>query len=269
MGDKMKKAVFFDIDGTLIDAGHGMPYMSEASRKSIRSLQQAGHYTFLATGRPYAFLDPELRSFGFDGYVLMNGALVMLGDKILYKKPLPGVQIADICALCERQGIEYILQGKQHVYLKKEYQLLQRFYAGLKISPEFFVDTFALDSIEAYKMEFLTSSEKTAATVYPELLQTKGITGIQDPFHAMNLELYAASETKGSGILHALEYLGMSPEQSFAFGDGENDLEMMDTVGTSLVMGNAHPRLREKADYFVPSVQEDGVSEGIRRYILS
>jgi hydroxymethylpyrimidine pyrophosphatase-like HAD family hydrolase len=57
-------------------------------------------------------------------------------------------------------------------------------------------------------------------------------------------------------------------EASYAFGDGLNDLEMMDTVGTSLVMGNAGNELKAKADYVLPSVDEDGVADGIYRYIL-
>lgn len=263
----MKKAVFFDIDGTLIDAGHGMPRMSEASKRAIRALQQAGHYTFIASGRPYAFLDPELLAFGFDGYVLMNGAVVMLGDKVIYKKPLPKETVAQVCAICEQHAIEYILQGKRHVYLKKAYQGLQHFYADLAIRQTLFIDTFAVEETTAYKMEFLSQNPEAPA-IYQHFLQMQGITGIQDPFHAMNLELYARSETKGTGILHALSYLQIPVEQSFAFGDGENDLEMMDTVGTSLVMGNAHPRLLEKADHLLPTVCEDGVSTGIRRYIL-
>lgn len=263
----MKKAVFFDIDGTLIDAVHGMPRMSRASREAIRALQQAGHYTFIASGRPYAYLDPELLAFRFDGYVLMNGAVVMLGDKVIYEKPLLQETVQQVCNICEQNDIEYILQGKRHVYLKPEYQLLERFYTSLDIGLELFVDTFDRRTTRAYKMEFLTGNP-AAPAVYRRLLQLPGLTGIQDPFHAMNLELYAASETKGTGILHALEYLHVPAEQSYAFGDGENDKEMMDTVGMSLVMGNAHPALRERADHLVPSVRADGVAEGIARYIL-
>ena len=65
-----------------------------------------------------------------------------------------------------------------------------------------------------------------------------------------------------------MEKLGLPREQSFAFGDGLNDLEMMDTVGTALVMGNGQPELKEKADFIVPTVAEDGVAYGVEHYIL-
>ena len=49
----MRKAVFFDLDGTIIDVTHKRPLPAEAVRTAIHRLQEAGHYAFVATGRPY------------------------------------------------------------------------------------------------------------------------------------------------------------------------------------------------------------------------
>ena len=51
----MKKAIFFDIDGTLIDGLEGLTQMTPKVLKAIRRLQQEGHYVFIATGRPMLF----------------------------------------------------------------------------------------------------------------------------------------------------------------------------------------------------------------------
>jgi Cof subfamily protein (haloacid dehalogenase superfamily) len=267
----MKKAIFFDIDGTLIDGAHGMPHMRAATREAIRRVQQAGHYTFIATGRPYAFLDPELLDFGFDGYILMNGAVVMLQDRIIHQQALAKEKVERICEVCDEEGVEYLLAGKHHVYLKKKFRLLGDFYKMFSISRRFFIEEFDREKTTAYKMEFLSPDNRGFACVYDRFTKESslsGVTGVMDPFKHTQFELYARSETKGTGILHALEYLSIPVEQSFAFGDGENDLEMMDTVGTALVMGNAHPLLKEKASYIVPSVQDDGVAKGIEKFIL-
>ncbi len=85
----------------------------------------------------------------------------------------------------------------------------------------------------------------------------------------MNFELYAKAETKATGIQHALDYLSIPVADSFAFGDGENDREMMRAVGCSFAMGNAQMSLKELANYTVDSVGNDGVAEGIGRYILN
>lgn len=264
----MKKAVFFDIDGTLIDAAHGMPHMSEASRQAIRSLQAAGHYTFIASGRPYAFLDPELLAFGFDGYVLMNGAAVMMGDQVIYKQTLPMDFIDEVCSACDARGVEYLFEGLYHVYTKNARGRLARFYEALSIPTTCLVTDFAASHIDVFKMEF-NAVDSQGAAVYDQF-QSDQIRGMRYPLFQgeWGFELYARSETKGSGILHALSYLGIPVENSFAFGDGDNDFEMMTTVGTSLVMGNAQPALKEAGDYIVPTVTDDGVAAGITQYIL-
>ena len=81
------KAVFFDVDGTLIEGTHpDYRYMRENVQKAIRKLQEQGHYVFIASGRSLAFLDEKIRNFGFDGYVLLNGSVIFFHDKIIYVK---------------------------------------------------------------------------------------------------------------------------------------------------------------------------------------
>ena len=96
-----KKAVFFDIDGTLINIMKGRTQIAPCD------LRAAGHCTFIACGRRYAYLEPELvQQDLFDGYVLMNGAVVLLGDKTIYKQMLPQKTVEEIAALSEQLGVE-------------------------------------------------------------------------------------------------------------------------------------------------------------------
>lgn len=262
------KAIFFDIDGTLINITTGQTQMRPAVRTAIESLRAAGHHTFIASGRPYAYLDPELAVSGaFDGFVLMNGAAVMLGGEVIYDEPLPKATVQEIAALCEENGIEYVLEGLHEVYLKPEHKHMEQFYTDIDISLSRFVRDYDLEQVDVYKLEFY-SKAPGGSGVFDRLLNWQGLTGLMDPYHKKNMELYASAVTKGSGICRALEFLGIPRAQSYAFGDGLNDMEMMEVVGTSLVMGNARPQLKEKADHIVPSVDEDGVAVGIERYIL-
>lgn len=263
----MKKAIFFDIDGTLIDAGHGMTQMSDRVKTAIRRLQAAGHVVLLASGRPYAFLDEELKRFGFDGYVLMNGAAVMIGDEVVYKRPMRVDFVKRICAVCEAHGVEYILQGVKHVYLKAEFQKMRQFYNKLKIPMENFMDQFDPEAINVYKMEFAATD--AAGKAICRSFVTEDMTFMEDPHLNNNFELYSRKETKASGALHALQRLKIPVSASYAFGDGENDLEILDAVGCSFAMGNGHETAKAAADHIVASVHDDGVAEGIERYILA
>lgn len=263
-----RKAIFFDIDGTLINIMQQRPQMTERTRQAIESLRRAGHRTLIASGRPFVYLDDELTTQGlFDGYVLMNGAAVFVDGRCVYEQSLPRALVQEIVALSEEHGVEYILQGPRQVYLRPEFHGLERFYRGIGIDTGRFVRSFSLENIAVCKMEFL-SFEAEGGGVFRRLLAMPGLTGLMDPYHKKNMELYASDISKGSGILRALDALSIPVNDSIAFGDGLNDIEMMQTVGTGVAMGNARPEVKAVARYTVPSVDEDGVAWGISHLIL-
>ena len=172
-----------------------------------------------------------------------------------------------ITELCEARGVEYILEGAEHTYLKRDFLGFEAFYQSIGVDTDFFVRDYDLDTLEIGKMEFY-STEPLGGGLFEELLQWPGMTGVMDPYHKKNLELYAKDITKGSGILHALQALDIPVAESFAFGDGVNDIEMMQTVGLGIAMGNARPQVQDVAKEIVPSVDDDGVAWGIEHLIL-
>ena len=264
----MMKAGFFDIDGTLINVMRQQTQITAPTRAALQRLRAAGRKTFIASGRPKAYLDPELLDASlFDGYVLMNGALVLYEGKTLYHQPLPKADVKAITELCEQRGVEYILEGAEHTYLRRDFLGFEAFYQSIDVDTDLFVREFDVSALDIGKMEFY-STEPMGGGLFQKLLAWPGLTGVMDPYHKKNLELYAKDITKGSGILHALEALKIPVAESFAFGDGVNDVEMMQTVGLGIAMGNAQPAVKEIAKAAVPSVDDDGVAWGIEHVIL-
>ena len=264
----MMKAGFFDIDGTLINVMRQQTQITAPTRAALQHLRAAGCKTFIASGRPKAYLDPELLDASlFDGYVLMNGALVLYEGKTLYHQPLPKADVKAITELCEQRGVEYILEGAEHTYLRRDFLGFEAFYQSIDVDTDLFVREFDVSALDIGKMEFY-STEPMGGGLFQKLLAWPGLTGVMDPYHKKNLELYAKDITKGSGILHALEALKIPVAESFAFGDGVNDVEMMQTVGLGIAMGNAQPAVKEIAKAAVPSVDDDGVAWGIEHVIL-
>ena len=264
----MTKAVFFDIDGTLINIHHNRTSISPLVKKAIRELRAAGHHTFIASGRPWAYLSEELTQEDlFDGYVLMNGAVVILDGQVIFRQDMPAQTVKEMVKLAERHGLEYILESQPKVYLRQEFKGLENVYRKIDIDVNQFVRDFDLSDVHAAKLEFLCDTPG-ADGVFEKLLSWPGVTGLIDPTLRKYMELYAADISKATGIQRALNYLQIPLENSFAFGDGMNDMEMMGTVGHALVMGNAGPELKSLAEHVLPTVDEDGVAEGIYRYIL-
>ncbi len=75
-----------------------------------------------------------------------------------------------------------------------------------------------------------------------------------------NMELYSNKVSKASGIEKVIQILNIKKEDTYAFGDGRNDLEMFEIVEHSYAMGNASEEVKAKAKYVCPSIKDDGVA---------
>ena len=82
------------------------------------------------------------------------------------------------------------------------------------------------------------------------------------------LEALPANASKGRAVAELMREMGIAPEQAMAFGDGENDIEMLQAVGIGVAMGNAADALKAVADVIAPDNDADGVAQIIERYAL-
>jgi hydroxymethylpyrimidine pyrophosphatase-like HAD family hydrolase len=83
------------------------------------------------------------------------------------------------------------------------------------------------------------------------------------------LEFASPAVTKGSGLTFLAEHLGFTPERTVAFGDGENDVELLEWPIFGVAVANAHPRVLEVADWVCPSAEEEGVAQVIEALLDS
>jgi Cof subfamily protein (haloacid dehalogenase superfamily) len=261
----MKKAIFFDIDGTLIDCLNGITDITPRVKKAIRALQAKGNYVFIASGRPYAFLNEAIRNFGFDGFVLTNGAHVKVKEECIYKESINKNSIKEVVHKFEQLNIQYILQGETYSYIKDEYKKLHSFYDSYSIPKIYLEGNFNYEEIDIYKIEMLCDDKKGI-----DYCLSLG-NGEYDYVHDIekgHFELYSKTNSKASGIKKVLDFLNIPIENSYAFGDGKNDIEMLSTVGCGIAMGNAHDYVKKYAKKVTDTVQNDGVAIEIEKFIL-
>ncbi|MGM9933602.1 HAD family hydrolase [uncultured Clostridium sp.] len=287
----MKKAVFFDIDGTLLDSSNGADKMSPAVKKSIRELQEHDNYVFIASGRPYAFLCRDILDFGFDGFLLMNGSLIMLNEenmknkyngiaeskyssscdsehskKILYKNPFDKNLLRKLIKVFEQYNIQYILQDEKYSYLNDSFSEMKKIYDYVGIPKDYIRNEYNLDDINVYKIEMFCLDERSSE-ICRSLENEEFRYTYYDEFNLF--ELYSSKNTKASGIIKLLDYLDIDVENSYAFGDGRNDIEMLNTVGCGIAMGNASEDVKIHADRITEPVHQDGIALGIKNFILN
>ena len=81
-------------------------------------------------------------------------------------------------------------------------------------------------------------------------------------------DITATKANKGNGLLDIISHEGISIDETMAFGDGGNDLSIIEKAGLGVAMGNANQALKEVADYVTSSVDEDGVYNAMKKFVL-
>ncbi len=264
-----KKLIFLDIDGTLTTAGSNVP--PESALQAIRRTQEKGNLVFLCTGRNYAMLSPLLK-YGFDGMVAGAGGFVMVKDEIIFDCPMSEEETKTALEVLHRNGVFCTIEAKDVTYGDEN---LGDFLSGqgegnseierwrkalsesLNIHP-----MSEYDGRPIYKVVIMCLEEKQL-TEARAALEDKFNFCIQEvsAHSCLNGELINRKFDKGRGVLKVCEYLDVPVENTYGFGDSMNDLEMIETVGTSVCMDNGAETLKKISDLVCPSVEEDGLAK--------
>ena len=263
----MKKAVFFDIDGTLIHSTAGIKDMTIKVKQAVNELKEQGNEVWIATGRPYGFLPDVILRFGFDGLILANGAHIVYQGQTIYNDPMDKQFVYELIDLFEEHNIQYILEGDHYCYMKEKFKRCGDLYEEFGVKREMLLPEYDVNQIDVYKMEFICPSKEVLDLCLAMLNQHPEY----DYYHSMSLlllEVYPKKNTKATAIHKVLDMLQIPWNQSYAFGDGKNDIEMLQAVEFGIAMGNAAQEVKQHANYVTDSVKDDGVATGIYKYIL-
>lgn len=260
----MKKAAFFDVDGTLIDCTIGIMDISDRVKKAIKDFQKAGNVAFVSSGRPYAFLNKELLEFGFDGFVLGNGAQVLINDETKFFSGIDKELVKEVVSNCERLNIDYCLQGPKYSYLKEDFTRILEYYKEYGVTRDFLEFNFDIDEVDVFKIEMLPVDEEGCK--YCESLD-QGEFNCFKNYPGEVYEMYPVKNSKGEGLLKTIELEGVELKDSYAFGDGRNDIEMIQTAAHGIAMGNAVPELKEVANEFTDAIADDGIATYLEKIL--
>ena len=224
------KAAFFDIDGTLLPF-HAKA-LPESTVQALAALRENGVKTFIATGRPPVHL-PYLHALDgipFDGYVTMNGQYCYLADgELLYTKYIPAASLQTLLPYIEKEQLSVGFVGKDFCRFNLINDLSRDFAKKLELGAG---DVAALIQHEdIYQLSAFLPPEKEAEF----LRRCPGCLAVrwEDDF----CDILPAGGGKPNGLAHTLAHLGLTREQSIAFGDGGNDVTMLEYAGIGVAMG--------------------------------
>ena len=230
------KAVFFDVDGTLLS--HKQNAVPESARRVLRELKQRGVKRVAATGRHMLELSSlPVKDIDFDGYITLNGQLCLDGEgKVISGNPIAGEEKEHLLRLFREKTLPLMLVEKDTMYLNflHEHVVLAQQAISTPIPP-----LGEYTGNEIYMAVAFVAQED--ASKLTDLLPGCKIT----EWNRYGVDIIARTGGKARGIQAYLDHSGIDREDTMAFGDGENDIEMLEYVRVGVAMGNGGDRLKE------------------------
>lgn len=266
------KAVFFDIDGTLLtDKGRVLA----STKKAIQELQRNGILCGIATGRSPISLPSAVKKLPWDIFVTYNGQLVTAGSEVLYEQSFSKTQVMELAQFMDQNkrqavfgsatklaGSSLMMAGQRRWlnrlahfipkklsirFLRKTLQRVSRNVKGMRYH------SLEILKEPIYQVVMFGTEKEAAklATQFASCTFTRSNPYITD--------IVPLGGSKKRGIEEAGRRLGFSLAEVMAFGDGLNDQEMFRAVGVAVAMGNAPQEVQETSDFVTASNNQDGI----------
>ena len=274
------KVIFFDVDGTLINFGGEFP---ESAKRALRMAKENGHQIILCTGRSKCQIEERLLEFGFDGFVSAAGANVTYHHREIYANHMSEQQLTKLLDFMETNQMIYMLQCTDKVVGTTECfeAMHENFKERLKGKvPENITKIFEHelkdDNLRENIKQYWNAEKICYYKAGLSLGQIREMLGEDYYVTAMSFknenessgEIAVGGITKAVGMEKLINYLGITREDTVAFGDGPNDFEMIEYAGIGVAMGNASEDLKAIADFVTTDITNDGIYNGMKELNL-
>ncbi|MCL1701844.1 Cof-type HAD-IIB family hydrolase [Lysinibacillus sp. Bpr_S20] len=249
------KIVFFDVDGTLVNYEDGC--MEESTRNAIQQLKSKGIHIVAATGRPLSMCQ-DLRNVGIETFITANGAYAKHQDQVIHKIPVAQEIVQAVKAFADenKQSLSFFTE-QLSMNNVREKETLKAMQETLSLQ-EFPVINEDIVTQEVYLMCLYGDEdiEKKYTSTFPHVLFKR--------WHPYITNVLQHDVSKSIAIQAVLDYFDLSPEDALAFGDGDNDIDMLEQVGFGIAMGNGSEALKNVANYVTKKSTEGGIDYALR-----
>lgn len=258
MISQMIKAIFLDVDGTMVS--FDTHRISEETTSAIRKARSRGIKVFVATGRQRGDIN-NLGDTEFDGYICLNGGYCLADDEVIFKQSIPKEDIASFIRYQEENGIiPCFFVDADNISANTEADIMEEMRKLIHFTPRPIVPMRELMERRIYQLTAFFSEEDEADVMrhLPHCAATR--------WYPTFADIVSKGVDKGIGLKKTGEYFGFRPEEMMAIGDGGNDIPMLRYAGIGIAMGNASDEVKQAADHITASVDEEGVTEALRHF---
>ncbi|MBO4548949.1 MAG: Cof-type HAD-IIB family hydrolase [Abditibacteriota bacterium] len=251
----MIKAAFFDLDGTLLS--HRTGSVPAGTRRSLELLRAGGIKIYLSTGRHIR----EIRrlpaaDISFDGYVTLNGHICLDDRKQkLFGLPFPRKTADALIDIFQKHRLPLVLVEESGLTLNFVNDTVVRAMKSVSTP---------IPGVAEYKGEPIYQ----ACAFVPREEDDRIRALLPRDCHLARwndngIDVIPEGGGKTVGIRFFIEREGILPEECIAFGDAENDIEMLTFCGIGVAMGNSRDKVKEIADYVTTDIDDNGIEKAL------
>lgn len=254
----MIKGIFFDIDGTLVSfKTHEVP---TSTKETLIQLHEKGVKLFIATGRAKDGLD-AIAGIPFDGFITLNGQFCYEVDgTVVYENYIPKEDIQTVIKEIKKRTFPCGFTMRDWKIYNYRDERVEELHALTHNDGQPAGDISHLDEENVYQLQAYLSDEEEK-----ELMQ-KLPHCTSARWYPTFCDICPKDGTKVRGMEIFMETFGLQKEEVMAFGDGGNDLQMLQHAGIGVAMGNATDELKQHADYITDSVDDDGIKNAMLHF---
>lgn len=260
----MIKALFFDIDGTLVPYGTG-----RIPAEVVEALQRLRNHDikiFIASGRHINWIN-NLGEMKFDGYVTANGALCLEADKksIISSTLIPDEDIIRLNNFSAQSDIPIVVvPEKEKIFISRMDESVEIVANHLKLPPVPVKPVSEALGIPVVQlMAFGSETERRESGLFSDILLNCEPTSWNNYF----CDIIPKGSDKGVGILKMARHFNLKVDEIAAFGDGSNDIPMLKMAGTGVAMGDSDKAVIEAADFVTSPANDGGIINALQSLI--
>ena len=254
------RALFFDIDGTLVSfKTHRIP---QSAVDALREAKQRGVKVYISTGRTIPFITNlgQITDL-IDGYITTNGALCVVGDTQFGCHAMLPADVETILDACRQYGKACVVVGTQHIATFQSSEALEQQFGVMLGLTNFSFHPLAEVLQEPILQVSPFFSPEEEATVMPQLQQC--VSGRWTDYFT---DITQTDADKGKGLEAMVAHEHLDIAQTMAFGDGGNDIAIIRRAGIGVAMGNANDNVKAIADHITATVDDDGVAKALHAF---
>lgn len=270
--------VILDLDGTILDPYKSADF-SPAVVETVAAVQAAGIPVTIGTGRTFEFVRHYAKLLNVTMPVVTTQGAVLgnpVTGEVLAETVLPlsaARAVAEWIDSVDRVTVFYFTSadGSVTIYQNVDHgegEFYDHVFGTPRVMQTPFSDLLRDDAAHP-PVKFITVDNPHEGDDINPLLEELFVDQLDiTRTHPLLVEGTARGVNKGEGVRKLCQILGIDPARVLAIGDSNNDIPMLQAVGTAVGMGNASDGVRAVADWIAPNIDEDGAAMAMKELIL-